>query len=325
MKSDLLYPLKFEPILKERLWGGTKLGDLLGKTIEGDLIGESWEISGVPGNVSVVANGLLKGKNLQELIDRYSYDLMGEEVYTRFGNEFPILIKFIDAQKDLSIQLHPGDELASKRHGSFGKTEMWYIMKAEADSKLIIGFNRDVLPEEYKQSLKNNSLLELLNYESVKEGDAFLINSGKIHAIGAGIMLAEIQQTSDITYRIYDFNRRDKDGKMRELHTDEAVDAIDYLKKTDYKINYDHIQGAANDMVSSPYFTTKYLPLFENTEIDLSNRSSFSIYLCLKGSATMTNYGGSVSLSIGETVLIPANTSTLEIQTVGVRLLEVTI
>ena len=325
MKSDLLYPLKFEPILKERIWGGTKLGDLLGKTIESDLIGESWEISGVPGNVSVVANGPLKGKDLQELIDLYSYDLMGEEVYARFGNEFPILIKFIDARKDLSIQLHPGDELAGKRHGSFGKTEMWYIMDAAADSKIIIGFNRDVNPEEYKESLKNNSLLELLNYESVKEGDAYLINSGKIHAIGEGIMLAEIQQTSDITYRVYDFNRLDKDGKMRELHTDEALDAIDYQMKNDFRINYNDFQGTANDMVSSPYFTTKYLPLIENTVMDLNDRSSFSIYLCVKGTATLTSTGGSASLSIGETVLIPANTSTLEIQTGGVTLLEVTI
>ncbi len=325
MKPDQLYPLKFEPILKERLWGGLKLGELLGKSISSDHTGESWELSGVPGDVSVVANGPLKGKSLQELIELYSHNLMGEDVISRFGNEFPILIKFIDAQKDLSIQLHPGDDLARKRHGSFGKTEMWYIMDAEPDSKLIIGFNRDVSPEEYKASLKDNSLLELLNFEKVKEGDTFLINNGKVHAIGGGIVLAEIQQTSDVTYRIFDFNRRDQNGQLRELHTELAADAIDYNKKDDFRVNYWTKEGVTNEMVRSPYFTTSYLPLSETTKLDLRNRSSFSIYICVKGSAIIKNKSGSTSVQMGETILIPANTELLEIQTDGVILLEVTI
>ncbi|MCL4162945.1 UNVERIFIED_CONTAM: hypothetical protein GTU68_029289, partial [Idotea baltica] len=222
-----IYPLKFIPILKERLWGGTKLRDVLGKPIESDITGESWEISTVKGDVSIVSNGEFADISLQNLIDQYPEELLGKRVLERFGKEFPILIKFIDAKQDLSIQLHPNDELARKRHNSFGKTEMWYIMDADSDAKLIVGFNKDISKSEYSKSLEENRLLELLNYEKVKEGDTFFINTGKIHAIGAGVLLAEIQQTSDVTYRVFDFNRKDKNGDLRELHTELARDAID--------------------------------------------------------------------------------------------------
>lgn len=325
MTPDQLYPLKFQPILKDRLWGGSRLGSLLGKPIKNDQTGESWEISGVPGNVSIVANGLLKGKTLQELIDQFHDHILGEEVVQKFGREFPILIKFIDAERALSIQLHPGDELAQKRHQSFGKTEMWYIMNAKQDANLIIGFKKDVIPEEYKSSLENDTLLELLNYESVKEGDAFFINTGKVHAIGGGVLLAEIQQTSDITYRIFDFNRRDSDGKLRELHTDLALDAIDYKKKDDFKVFYKDTEGLPNMMVSCPFFTTKYLKLTEDKELDLSGQKSFSIYICVAGSAIIRTDKSSVPLVLGETVLIPAIVDSLVIQTQQITLLQVTI
>ena len=325
MKPVELYPLKFYPIIKERLWGGTKLNSMLGKNIPGDLNGESWEVSGINGDVSVVSNGSLKGKNLQQIIDTYPEELLGQANLKRYGHEFPILIKFIDAKKDLSIQLHPGDDLARARHNSFGKTEMWHIMDADPGSELIIGFNKDVTPEEYKSSLERKNLTELMNYIPVKEGDSFFINSGKVHAIGAGILLAEIQQTSDVTYRIYDFNRRDKDGNLRELHTEMALDAIDYSRKEDYVVSYGTEPDQPNNMVQSPYFTTNYWEFTGNRKIDLSTRDSFTIYLCVKGSAQIVSDDASVTLKMGETVLIPASIQSLMIHTQEATMLEVTI
>lgn len=325
MGNTELYPLKFVPILKERLWGGSKLGKLFGKPVNQDHIGESWEISGVAGDVSVVAEGALKGKDLQSLIDEYGAALLGAEVYKSFGNEFPVLIKFIDARKDLSIQLHPNDKLARERHGSFGKTEMWYIMNAEEDSRLIIGFNKDVSPEEYQRNLADNTLLELLHYEAVSEGDSFFINTGKVHAIGAGIVLAEIQQTSDITYRIFDYNRRDQNGQLRELHTAMALEAIDYEKKDDFRVSYDNKVNELNEMVACPYFTTRHMELLENKNLDLSGRSSFTIYLCVKGELTLESNTGNVHLSAGETVLVPASVNEILINTSHCTLLEVTV
>ena len=320
-----LYPLKFEPILKERLWGGSKLKDVFGKAIPSEITGESWELSAVPGDVSLVANGALQGKSLQFLIDTYQSDLLGKSVLQRFGTEFPILIKFIDANKDLSIQLHPNDELAKQRHNSFGKTEMWYIMDADPGAQLIVGFNRDVEKEEYKESLKNNTLLELLNYEDVEEGDTYFINTGKIHAIGAGVLLAEIQQTSDVTYRVFDFNRKDKNGNLRELHTDLALDAIDYSRKDDFKVAYSKTKNTTNAMVDCPYFKTNALILDGSYQQDISLSDSFTILMCVKGKATVKNDFGTVEVSKGETVLIPAASKELMITTNNASLLEVTI
>lgn len=319
------YPLKFEPILKERLWGGTKLQHVLGKSIPNDITGESWELSGVSGDVSIVVQGELAGTSLQQLIDEYPVELLGQSVFERFGTEFPILIKFIDAQQDLSIQLHPNDDLAKKRHNSFGKTEMWYVMDADKDANLIVGFNRDVTKEEYMDSLESDTLLELLNYERVSEGDTFFINTGKIHAIGAGVLLAEIQQTSDITYRVFDFNRKDKNGNLRELHTDLALDAIDYEKKEDFKVSYPKEADAINPMVDCPYFKTNFVNLSKNLEQDLSQRDSFTIYMCVDGSVNVGNEFGSSLVKKGETVLITANSNRVSLRTDGAKLLEVTI
>lgn len=320
-----LYPLKFHPILKERIWGGTKLKQVLGKPITSAITGESWELSGVPGDVSIVANGELSGTSLQDLILKYPEDILGKSVVRRFGTEFPILVKFIDAKQDLSIQLHPSDELAKKRHNSLGKTEMWYIMDADPDAQLIIGFNRRVSREEYAKSIEENSLLGLLNYEKVREGDTFFINTGKIHAIGSGVLLAEIQQTSDITYRVFDFNRKDKDGNFRELHTELALDALDYEKKDDFKITYSRDRNSVNPMVSCPYFKTDFLDLTGPLEFDVALRDSFSIYVCVAGSATIGNDFGEADLQKGETVLVPARSKNIYIKTTNAKLLEVTI
>jgi mannose-6-phosphate isomerase len=320
-----LYPIKFNPILKDRLWGGKKLGTALGKSIKGDRVGESWELSGVPGDVSVVANGPYAGKTLEDLIASFPEALLGAKVLERFGTDFPILVKFIDAREDLSIQLHPGDQLAKKRHNSFGKTEMWYIMDAEPGSELIIGFNRDVSREQYQEALKSGSLLELLHYEPVGEGDTFFINSGKIHAIGAGILLAEIQQSSDVTYRVYDFDRRDAEGNPRELHTDLALDAMDYAKRDDFRIAYLGEKNRSNFMVDSTYFRTSYLELDTSWNREFTSSDSFRAYVCVGGSASLELGPYSVPIGKGQTVLLPAAAPELRIVTGDCRLLEVTL
>ncbi len=320
-----LYPFKFYPILKERLWGGTKLCTALGKKTESDLIGESWEISGVTGDVSIVANGVLEGTALTDLINRFPEEVLGKSVLERFGKEFPILIKFIDAQKDLSIQLHPNDELARKRHNSFGKTEMWYVMDADKGAELIIGFKEDISREKYIESIRNGTLLDSLNFENVNEGDTYFINAGTIHAIGAGVLIAEIQQTSDLTYRVYDYNRKDAYGNLRELHTELSIDAINYRKQDDFKVKYSKEPNVPNPMVNSTYFKTNFIPLNKNTKFDVSERDSFTIYMCIDGNVWIENDFGSVFIKKGETVLVPASASHILLNTEGVQLLEITI
>ncbi|MEJ2162751.1 MAG: mannose-6-phosphate isomerase [Robiginitalea sp.] len=272
-----------------------------------------------------MAQGPYRGKLLTELIEAFPKELLGQEVIRRFGTEFPILIKFIDAQKDLSIQLHPGDELARKRHNSFGKTEMWYIMEAEPGAELIIGFNRDTGREEYQQALEAGRLTELLNYEPVKEGDTFFINCGKIHAIGGGILLAEIQQSSDVTYRVYDFDRRDAEGNLRKLHTELALDAIDFNKREDFRVGYHKDMNTENPMVNSPYFTTSFWDLNSPQVRRYEDFESFKAYVCVGGAAQFTLGGQTVSCERGETVLIPAVARELSIVTTDCQLLEVKI
>ncbi|MDR2847614.1 MAG: class I mannose-6-phosphate isomerase [Bacteroidales bacterium] len=301
-----LYPLKFAPILKERIWGGRRLHSLLGKKNLSEHIGESWELSGVAGDISVVENGFLKGNNLQELTEVYMGDLMGDKVYERFGMEFPILVKFIDAQDDLSIQVHPNDELAAERHNAYGKTEMWYVLEAGTDSHLIVGFNRAMNRETYLQAVENKKLPEILNVEKVEKGDVFFIPAGRVHAICKDIVVAEIQQTSDITYRIYDWERVDANGKPREMHTELAVDAIDFTTQADYKTRYHKKPQGATDIVKCPYFTTRLVSLQQTLDVDYQDIDSFIIYICLSGSCRL-NYGaGELPIGKGETVLLPA-------------------
>ncbi len=318
-----MYPIKFNPILKERLWGGTKLKTLFNKPIETDITGESWEVSAVKGDISVVANGEFAGKSLQDLINHYPNELLGKHVYEKFGADFPILIKFIDAREDLSIQVHPNDALAKERHNSFGKTEMWYVMQADKGAELIVGFNKNVTKEEYQQHLDNGTLTDIMNYEKVTEGDTFFINTGKVHAIGGGIIIAEIQQTSDITYRVYDFNRKDKNGNLRELHTEQALDAIDYEKKDDFKVSYSKSKNTTNEMVNCPYFITNYLKLSSDFEKEIGSDDSFHIYMCVKGSGTVSDGKTELFVNQGETVLFPAVCDKLYVKTSAMELLEV--
>jgi len=299
--------LKFDPILKDKIWGGEKLIKYLYKKSNRKDIGESWEISDVEGDTSIVSNGLLKGKDLKQLIQEFRSDLVGEKVYDYFGNKFPLLIKFIDAKEALSIQLHPHDDLAKKRHNSFGKTEMWYVMQADEKANLIVGFQKDVTKEEYLDHLENKTLIDILNIDEVKKGDVYFIPTGRVHAIGAGVLLAEIQQTSDITYRVYDWDRQDDQGNYRELHTEEAIDAIDFCSKSNYKTEYSKSHNTSSEIVSCPYFTTNILPVEGEITLDHTDKDSFVIYMCVEGSVSFTYQDKQVILNMGETLLVPAS------------------
>jgi mannose-6-phosphate isomerase len=303
----MLYPLKFEPILKEIIWGGDEICRFKGIEPIKNSIGESWEISHVKDNVSVVANGELKGKSLEELIDTYGEKLLSKKVIDRFGTTFPLLIKFIDARDSLSIQVHPDDELAKKRHNSFGKTEMWYIIQAAKDAFLYSGFAETITPEQYVQSLEDDTFINYLQKHEVKPGDVFFLPAGRVHAIGAGCFIAEIQQTSNITYRIYDYNRKDAQGNPRELHTELAKDAIDYKVYPDYKLDYTPGKQIAQSLITCPYFTTELIEDKKGNKLGIFEEDSFSIYICLEGKAVLTdNNGYSVEIKQGETVLVPA-------------------
>ena len=322
---NINYPIKFGPILKEKIWGGEKLNKLLNKQSNKSNIGESWEISDVQGDTSIVSNGELVGLSLQELISKFKGELVGENVYQQFGEKFPLLIKFIDAKTALSIQLHPNDALAKKRHNSFGKTEMWNVMQADKNANLIVGFKEDVSSDTYLQHLKSKSLLDILNVDIVNNGDVYFIPTGRVHAIGAGVLLAEIQQTSDITYRIYDWDRVDSEGNERELHTDEAIDAIDYKAQESYQTDYSKTQNESTQIVSCPYFTTNIFPVNGQVNVNHRNKDSFVIYMCVSGEVNF-NYGNQQSekLIAGETVLIPSTLKEFEIKAeVQSELLEV--
>lgn len=299
-----IYPLQFAPILKERIWGGTKLQSVLNKPIISDKTGESWEISTVEGDVSVVSNGVLAGKSLNELIDSNPEAILGTEVYKRFGKQFPLLFKYLDAREDLSIQVHPNDELAKKHHNSFGKTEMWYVLQADENSKIIVGFKENSNEAKYLENLKNKTLLSILDDVKVKTGDVFFLETGTVHAIGAGLVIAEIQQTSDITYRLYDFDRVDAAGNQRELHVDLALEAINY-NKIDTKKSYNTTLNQSNVVVDCPYFTTNFLPLDGKIEVNKIGKT-FTVYMCVEGNFKIEYNNTKFQYKKGDTVLIPA-------------------
>lgn len=305
------YPLHFQPILKERIWGGDKLKSL-GKNIPNDNIGESWEISMIDNDVNIVANGIYQNKSLAELINLFPNEILGSKVYQKYGKQFPLLFKFLDAKTDLSIQLHPNDELARTRHNSFGKTEMWYVMQADENARIILGFKNDSSSEEYLDHLKNKTLPNVLQEYYVQKGDVFFIETGTIHAIGGGILLAEIQQTSDVTYRVYDWDRVDANGQERELHIDLALEAINYNKK-DTKINYSKKDNELVELVDCPFFTTNILFLTDTTQIT-KNTDSFLVYICTEGSAVLAVENNSFPLSKGDTVLIPAQLTNFSLE-----------
>ena len=300
-----LYPLVFEPIVKDRIWGGTKLRTDLGKhNLPSETTGESWELSAVPGDVSIVRDGEYAGRSLGELIAEHPDELLGNRIHNRFGQQFPLLFKFLDARDDLSIQVHPNDELAKKRHNSFGKTEMWYVMQADEGARIIVGFKHKSSPEEYLKHLEDKNLIEILNEVPVKKGDVFFLETGTIHAIGAGIVIAEIQQTSDITYRIYDWDRVDANGQSRELHVEQALDAMNYNTTVTQK-QYAQVQNTANVMVDCPYFTTSYFPLTGEAKVE-KDGSCFSVYICTEGSYTFAVGGEIFNFKKGDTILVPA-------------------
>lgn len=302
-----LYPLKFEPILKETLWGGFELVNRFLKKGDPEVkYGESWEISAVSDNRSVVSNGFLAGNNIEELIEVYMGDITGDSVYEIFGNEFPLLIKIIEARQDLSIQVHPDNVTAKKRHSAYGKTEMWYILENEKDARIYTGFDKECTREIYLEAVQNGDLDKLMNVESSAPGDVFFVPAGRIHAIGTGNILVEIQQTSDITYRIFDWNRADKNGKGRELHTDLALDVIDFKAAGKSKISKEPQLNKTENLVNCDYFTTNIINFNTIIEKDYSLIDSFVIYICTKGEFVIRWEENSEPVIKGETVLLPA-------------------
>lgn len=328
--------LKFEPILKTVLWGGEKLIALKGLTTDLTRIGESWELSDVPGYESIVADGPHRGKTLHRLMQEMGADLTGHA----FGSDgpdarFPLLIKFIDAHRDLSIQVHPGDELARRRHGSLGKTEMWYAIEGcDPEAHIRVGLTRRIDADEYRRLVAGRRLTAVLGDVPCRPGDLFHLPAGRIHAIGAGCLVAEVQQTSDITYRIYDYDRTDSDGRRRPLHTEESVEAIDFADvQADYRTPYTSHLGRRNEALRTPYFSTSVVPLgAEEVRLDYCTTDSFVIYVCTSGSLTIATrdarHGDATApLRRGETVLLPATTDsvTLRPDAGGATLLEVTL
>lgn len=320
-KTDIIkYPLRFAPILKQRVWGGIKYIPE-DKNTKGP-IGESWEVSGLEENVSVVSNGPLAGTPLNTLLHEYKEDLLGKHVYEVFGNRFPLLFKFIDADQDLSVQLHPNDDLAKERHNSFGKTEMWYIIDAKKDAELILGFNQVIDKEKYKKYLEQKRIADIVEYRAINKGEAYLVASGTVHAICKGVFLAEVQQASDITYRIYDWDRLGVSGQPRELHTELALDAIDFDQK-ETKLDY---ENKPNDVVSicrTPYFNTNKILVSGELTRDLSAKDSFVVYMCVEGQGEVFVNGKVEEISQGESFLVPAVCDSLKIKGKDFGLLEV--
>jgi mannose-6-phosphate isomerase len=321
MNKPKLYPLQFNPILKQKVWGGTKLQSLLHKKSNGNT-GESWEISAVENSISIVSKGALKGQEITRLIKNYTTDLVGERVYNKYGDQFPLLFKFIDAHQDLSVQVHPNDRLAKERHNSFGKTEMWYVLQAEKNARLILGFNKELNKSKYVETLNKNQLTSILGSEVVEQGETYLIEPGTVHAIGAGVLLAEIQQTSDITYRIYDWDRPDTDGKLRQLHTQQALDAIQFTPAS-AKIQYQDRVNERVLLVNNAYFTTHKLVLTKDFGVNNFENESFKVYMCTDGKAEIVTEKTSVSIYKGATILIPACSKSYQIKTENATFLEV--
>ena len=305
--------IKFRPILKQVLWGGNKIIPF--KQLDADMeqVGESWEVSGVKDNESIVANGQYEGMKLNDLVALLKGDLVGKENYERFGNEFPLLIKFIDASKQLSIQVHPNDEQAKAKGLKRGKTEMWYIMESAPDATLLSGLKRTITPEEYKAMVENETITDALCEYRVGEGDVFYLPAGRIHSIGAGTFLAEIQETSDVTYRIYDFKRKDKDGNYRQLHTEAAAECIDYSVESDYRTKYEARKNEGVELAQCPHFTTSVYDLDEPMLLDYSELDSFVVLIALSGECTLSTGDAETQLRAGETVLLPATTQTLSV------------
>lgn len=322
MKLDL-YPFKCDSLLKEKLWGGNQLRDFLGKTTSSKMYGESWEVASLPEGTSSIANGKYKGKSLGEMISVFAKAILGAPIVDRFGPEMPLLIKFIDASKKLSVQLHPDDEFAKQYHQeSRGKTEMWYVLKAKENASIIAGFNSKMNNDMFNEALSNNSLEEKLNYIPVKEGDAFFIGAGLIHAIGEGIVLAEIQQTSDLTYRVYDYNRKQEDGSYRELHIDSARKAIKYTSTKDVFLNYNLDKKGKQVLKHNSFFKTDIVNLEDITHTVI-RENSFTVLIAVDGEGFIYSDNQKYTISKGDTYLIPAQCSDVLVKSKKLKFLEV--
>ncbi len=315
------YPFTFQPVLKEKIWGGDKLHSLFQKGNDPHAkLGESWEIADLPEGQSIVKSGSLEGKSLHELIEQSPEGLLGEKVYKRFGKSFPLLIKFIDAAKDLSIQVHPTDETSPT---GTGKTEMWYIMNADTGAELTVGFNQKITKEEYDERIASNTIEEVMDTHEVKKGDSFFINAGRIHAIGGGVLLAEIQQTSDVTYRVYDYNRKDDSGNLRELHVAESREVLDFETTQDFKLEYDSEKSNAPQVLKHHnYFKTDWLKV-EQKEYQIKRQDSFTILIVVSGSLDYEGSGANGTLLAGQTLLIPAANNGVTVSSELCELLEV--
>lgn len=309
-----LYPLLFDTNLFHIVWGGHRLRYIKGLPDSNEPIGESWEVSAVKGKESIVTNGPLKGKNLRELVQEYGDKLLGKAITERFGNEFPILVKLIDAESDLSIQVHPDDKMAMKHHGCMGKTEMWYVVDAKPGTYLYAGFSKSINGEEYQQRVENGTICEVLAKHPIRKGDAFFIPAGRVHAICGGALIAEVQQNSDITYRIYDYGRKGIDGKPRELHTELALNALDYTVQKEYSLSYPMELNKANLVCECKFFTVRMQRLNTAVNHNLMGYDSFVIYICLHGECTIND---SVKLKQGYSCLVPASCSDITIKPEG--------
>ena len=323
-KEFIPYGIKFQPILKDKIWGGSKLKNILGKPAS-QKAGESWEISTVNGEISVIENGCYSGVKFDELLKEFQTEILGNTLIEKFGGKFPLLFKYIDAAKNLSIQVHPGDEMAKKYHNSYGKTEMWYIMQADLDAEINVGWKNEITPEQYQESLQNGTIAEHLNFIKVSEGDSFFIKAGKVHAIGAGVLLAEIQQTSDVTYRVYDWNRVDEQGNGRELHIDKARDAMNFKVLDDHSVEYESKINESSNLVDCEFFTTNIILIQGSLQKDYSSLDSFVVYMCVEGEITITVDGEKETLEYGQTMLIPAATKIIELESESGKVLEVSI
>ena len=303
-----LYPILFEPNLHEVVWGGDQLRSYKGLEPSDEPIGESWEVSAVPSSTSVIANGEWKGRDLVSVIHEHPEEILGKAVHQKYHGQLPLLVKFIDAKRDLSIQVHPNDEMAQREHGKMGKSEMWYIIKADEGAHLYAGFKKEITPEEYQQRIADGTITEVLSDHKVKAGDVFYLPAGRVHAICGGILLAEVQQSSDVTYRIYDYNRPGLDGKPRELHTELAAQALDYEVERNYRTDYPQLDNRAVLIVDSPYFSVRVLEFNDRFHRNLLKYDSFIITMCIEGDCTLRirSTGDEVLLREGHSTLIPA-------------------
>lgn len=315
----MIYPFRFEPNLHSVVWGGHRLTAYKGLPPSNEPIGESWEVSAVPSSTSIIANGQLAGRDIVSVINEHPSEILGRAVCEQYHGQLPLLVKFIDAQKDLSIQVHPNDAMAQREHGKMGKSEMWYILDAQPDSFLYAGFNKQITPEEYKAHIKNNTITEVLAKHTVKPGDVFYLPAGRVHAIGAGILLAEVQQSSDVTYRIYDYNRPGLDGKPRELHTELAAKALDFKVLDDYRTDYPDRVNRANLVIDSPYFTIRVTESTGPFHRNLLKYDSFVICMCMEGDCRIRvrETGDTIDLPHGNSTLIPAVMADYDIIPIG--------